>query len=149
MPRRITPNFLNKLVMCVIHIFFLKYLFTDSYKATHSHGDYNRRYSIIGLYYSCKFNFFHFEFEKANQPGFEPGSSGYKAASLTIELHSIDKFMIVIIVQLLSWRTLLEKFQIKSSFSGSNLLPFVPLNICKTFSKSSLSLKLAPKAFFS
>ena len=31
-----------------------------------------------------------FEFETAKQPGFEPGSPGPKAATLTIELHSID-----------------------------------------------------------
>ena len=33
---------------------------------------------------------FLFEFETANQPGFEPGSPGTKAATLTIELHSIE-----------------------------------------------------------
>ena len=33
---------------------------------------------------------FLFEFETANQLGFEPGSPGPKAAMLTIELHSFD-----------------------------------------------------------
>ena len=33
---------------------------------------------------------FRFEFETANQPGFEPRSPGPKTAMLTIELHSID-----------------------------------------------------------
>ena len=55
---RTTPNFHFILVMYAIHILFLKYLFIDTYKATHSHCDYNRRCSIIGLYYSCKLNFF-------------------------------------------------------------------------------------------
>ena len=32
-----------------------------------------------------------FEFETANQLGFQPGSPGPKAAMLTIELHSSDK----------------------------------------------------------
>jgi hypothetical protein len=36
------------------------------------------------------FNFL-FEFKTANQPGFELGSLGPKAAKLTIELHSIDR----------------------------------------------------------
>ena len=31
---------------------------------------------------------FQFEFETMNQPGFEPGTSGPQAATLTIELHS-------------------------------------------------------------
>ena len=67
--------------------------FITTYKADHSHCDYNRRYTIIRymtivLYYSCIS--FWFEFETANQPGFEPGSPGLKAATLIIELHSID-----------------------------------------------------------
>ena len=33
---------------------------------------------------------FRFEFKTANQPGFEPGSPGLKAARLAIKLHSID-----------------------------------------------------------
>ena len=33
---------------------------------------------------------FRFEFETANQPGFEAGSLEPKASMLTIELHSID-----------------------------------------------------------
>ena len=33
---------------------------------------------------------FRFKFERANQPGFEPGSPIPKEAALTIELHSID-----------------------------------------------------------
>ena len=33
---------------------------------------------------------FQFEFKTANQQGFECGSPGPKAATLTIELHSID-----------------------------------------------------------
>ena len=39
---------------------------------------------------------FQFEFETVNQPGFEPGFLGPKAATLTIELHSFDKRQIVI-----------------------------------------------------
>ena len=35
---------------------------------------------------------FDFELEKANQPGFEPGSHGHKAATLSIGLHSSDFF---------------------------------------------------------
>ena len=38
-----------------------------------------------------KYNF-QFEFMTANQPGIEPGSSGLKAATLTLELHSIDAY---------------------------------------------------------
>ena len=34
---------------------------------------------------------FQFEFETANQPGFEPRSPGPKMAIQTIELHSIDQ----------------------------------------------------------
>ena len=36
---------------------------------------------------------FRFEFKTANQPGFEPGSPGHKAAKLTIKLHSIARTM--------------------------------------------------------
>ena len=41
--------------------------------------------------YNSWHSFFLFDFETANQSGFEPGSLVPKAARLTIELHSIDK----------------------------------------------------------
>ena len=43
-------------------------------------------YYILVLFVKIHF----FDFERAHQPGFEPRSPGPKAATLTIELHSID-----------------------------------------------------------
>ena len=71
----------------------LYWLLITNYKAIHSHCDYNRHCSIIGLYYSCiNYSIFNLNLRQqtANQPGFELGSQGLKAAMLTIELHSID-----------------------------------------------------------
>ena len=52
LPLRKTPNIFHIDGDDVINT-TLKYLFIDTYKATHSHCDYNRHCSIIGLYYSC------------------------------------------------------------------------------------------------
>ena len=44
-------------------------------------------YYMLLLFMKTKFLIW---IQTANRPGFEPGSSGPKAAMLTIELHSID-----------------------------------------------------------
>ena len=49
------------------------------------------RVGTTQLYYFWKV-IFRFEFETANQPGFEPWSAGLKPATLTIELHSINHY---------------------------------------------------------
>ena len=59
---------------------------------------------------------FQFEFKAANQPGFEPGSPGPKAAIQTIKLHSFDtscKFMVTVL-----FLTLIFTFFLSSSFIG-------------------------------
>ena len=66
----------------------LKWLFIANYKGVPIAGlQYFLEYHTFVLF--VKLNFL-FEFETANQPGFEPGSLGPKGAMLTIELHSID-----------------------------------------------------------
>ena len=46
---------------------------------------------------------FQFEFETANQPGFEPGSPGPIAPTLTFELQSIDESFYCSILSLHNW----------------------------------------------
>ena len=56
---------------------------------------------IAGLQYLLEYHtvvlfvklYFSFEFETANQPGFEPRTLELKAATLTMELHSIKKLL--------------------------------------------------------
>ena len=47
-------------------------------------------YNMLVLFVKLRFQI---EFETVNQPEFEPGSQGPKAATLTIEFHSIHKLM--------------------------------------------------------
>ena len=48
---------------------------------------------------------FDFEFETANQPGFEPRLAGQKGAMLTIELHSIEFMSITLCLSVSAKRT--------------------------------------------
>ena len=84
----------SKFSLCIDNVC---HLYIKTCKATHSHCDYNQHHSIIGVYYLCKLNFFDFEFETVNYPGFVPRSPGHKVAMLTIELHSIDSIGLYII----------------------------------------------------
>ena len=91
LPGRLSPNLHSYWWDFYPSILQLKWLFNTTYKTVHSHCDYNQQRSIICSYYLCiKNSIFDYNLRHTNQPGFEPGSPGPKAAMLAIELHSND-----------------------------------------------------------